>query len=179
LGELIGQGKVRWGGVSNFDVDLLERCEAIRHVDSYQPRLNLIDREALNEVIPWCAQHGVGVVVYAPMASGLLTGKFSRDALDTLAADDWRRRAAHFQDSDLSRNLDLVDRLRPIAARLDTSLAALAVGWTLTVPGVTGAIVGARSASQVDGWLPAAAVGLTPHDMRDIERAVATTEVVD
>ena len=89
--ELIEEGKVRWGGVSNFDVKLLDRCEAIRHVDSVQPPLSLIDRDALREVIPWAHEHGTGVIAYSPMASGLLTGRFTKDRAESLTEDDWRR----------------------------------------------------------------------------------------
>src|SRR5439155_12735528 len=90
MGELIEQGKVRWGGVSNFDTTLLDRCESIRHVTSVQPPLNLINRAARDVVIPWSKEHEAGVIVYAPLASGLLTGKFDARAIDELAPDDWR-----------------------------------------------------------------------------------------
>jgi len=173
MAELVQEGKVRWAGVSNFDVELLERCEAIRHVDSLQPRLNLIDRVARRDLLPWCREHGTGVIVYSPMASGLLTGTFTRERMDRLAPDDWRRQAPHFSEPDLSRNLELADRLRPIAERLGTTVAALAVAWTLAVPGVTGAIVGARSGRQVDGWIRAADLHLSSGDVADIDRTVA------
>ena len=172
LGDLIAEGKVRWGGVSNFGIELLERCEALQHVNSLQPPLNLINRAARNDVIPWCDEHGVGVIVYAPMASGLLTGAFDRARMERLASDDWRRRSANFNDPRLSRNLALVERLAPIADDLGIGLAALAVAWTLAIPGVTGAIVGARSPEQVVGWLPAANIVLTPETLDDIQRAI-------
>ncbi|MEP6972896.1 MAG: aldo/keto reductase, partial [Actinomycetota bacterium] len=142
---LIQEGKVRWGGVSNFDVLFLERCEAVRHVDSMQPPLSLIRPQAADDIIPWCREHGTGVIVYSPMQAGLLSGAFNRARVDTLAADDWRRDGDQFQEPNLSNNLALVERLRPIADELGTSLAALAIAWTVSVPGVTGAIVGARS----------------------------------
>lgn len=172
LGDLIEEGKVRWGGVSNFDVALLERCEAIRHVDSLQPPLNLINRAARNDVIPWCDEHGVGVIVYAPMASGLLTGAFDRERMERLAPDDWRRRSAIFTEPRLSQNLALVEHLEPIARELGVGLPALAVAWTLSVPGVTGAIVGARAPEQVQGWLPAARTTLSPATLDEIQRAI-------
>jgi aryl-alcohol dehydrogenase-like predicted oxidoreductase len=172
MAELIEQGKVRWGGVSNFDTALLERCETIRHVDSVQPPLNLINRAARDDVIPWSRDHGAGVIVYAPLASGLLTGKFDESATDSLALDDWRRRAAHFQEPGLSRTLSLVERLRPLAARLGMSLSALAVAWTLAVPGVTGAIVGARRSEQVDDWIDAGTQSLPGEVMSEIEQAI-------
>jgi aryl-alcohol dehydrogenase-like predicted oxidoreductase len=173
--ELVDEGKVRWAGVSNFDVGLLERCGAMRHVDSLQPPYSLIDRDARDELIPWCRAHGVGVVVYSPMASGLLTGKFDRDAADRLASDDWRRNSAQFQEPKLSRNLELVERLRPLAARLGVGLPALSVAWTLATPGVTAAIVGARSAKQVDGWLPAAGLTLDDDALAEVESALEET----
>jgi aryl-alcohol dehydrogenase-like predicted oxidoreductase len=167
--ELVEEGKVRWIGVCNFTVELLERCEAIRHVDSSQPPLNLLNRTAAHEVIPWCRDHGTGVIVYAPMAHGLLTGAFSSDRIEQLAPDDWRRRDPMFQDPRLSRSLALVDRLRPIAERLGCSLPALAVAWTLAVPGVTGAIVGARRPSQLDDWFPAGELELDDATLRELE----------
>ncbi len=176
MGELISQGKVRWGGVSNFDTELLDRCEAIRHVDSVQPPLNLINRGARHDVISWCVAHGTGVIVYAPLASGLLTGKFDARTLDALAADDWRRRAAHFQDPALSKALALVERLRPLATQLGMSLPSLAVAWTLAAEGVTGAIVGVRRAEQIDGWIGAAANDLPKGILDDIDLAIAETE---
>jgi aryl-alcohol dehydrogenase-like predicted oxidoreductase len=173
--ELVEEGKVRWAGVSNFDVALLERCEAMRHVDSLQPPYSMIDSAARAELIPWCRAHGVGVVVYSPMASGLLTGKFDRDAADRLADGDWRRNSPQFRDPKLSRNLELVERLRPIAARLGVGLPVVTVAWTLATPGVTAAVVGARSPRQVDGWLPAAGLALDDDTMAEIERALEET----
>ena len=173
--ELIEEGKVRWGGVSNFDVELLERCDAVRHVDSLQPPLSLLKRGAAREVIPWCAEHGTGVIVYSPMASGLLTGKFDRARLDDLDRDDWRRQAEAFQEPQFSRTLSLVERLEPIAERLGTNLPSLAVAWTLSVEGVTGAIVGGRDPDQVDAWLGAADLDLGEDDIAEIELALDET----
>lgn len=163
MGRLVDEGKVRAAGVSNFDVALLERCEAIRHVDSLQPPLSLIRRDAAAREIPWCAAHGTGVICYSPMQSGILTDSFSAERVAALAPDDWRRRSAEFQPPRLARNLALRDSLRPIAARHDTTVAAIAVAWVLAQPGVTGAIVGARSPEQVDGWIDAATVELGDH----------------
>lgn len=171
--ELIDEGKVRWGGVSNFDVSLLDRCEAVRHVDSLQPPLSLIHPSARDDVIPWCKDHGTGVLAYSPMASGLLTGKFDRERIEQLAPDDWRRGSKDFQEPNLSRNLALIERLRPIAERLGVGLPVLAVAWTLAIPGVTASIVGARRPDQVDGWLPAWRTELSDRDMAEIEDALA------
>jgi aryl-alcohol dehydrogenase-like predicted oxidoreductase len=179
VGTLIDEGKVRWGGVSNFDVPLLERCEAVRHIDSVQPPLNLINRAARHEVIPWCEQHGVGAIVYAPMASGLLTGAFDRERIRRLPDDDWRRRSPNFNEPRLSANLALVERLQVIADRLQLDLASLSVAWTLSIPGVTGAIVGARSPEQVNGWLPAAWAELPEPALQEIERAIEETGAGD
>jgi aryl-alcohol dehydrogenase-like predicted oxidoreductase len=173
--RLIEQGKVRMGGVSNFDVSLLERCEAIRHVDSLQPPFSLIRRDAAASEIPWCAEHGTGVICYSPMQSGLLTDNFSADRVAQLAPDDWRRRSLEFQKPKLSRNLALRDALRPIARRHGTTVSAVAVAWTITWPGVTGAIVGARSPEQVDGWIDAASIKLTPSDLEEIAGAIDRT----
>jgi aryl-alcohol dehydrogenase-like predicted oxidoreductase len=173
--RLIAEGKVRAGGVSNFDVELLERCERIRHVDSLQPPFSMIRREAAADVIPWCAAHGTGVIVYSPMQSGLLTDSFSAERMAKLGEDDWRRKAAEFIEPKLGRNLQLRDALRPIAARHGVSVSAVSAAWTLSWRGVTGAIVGARSAEQVDGWIAAGQLELTPQDLDEIARAIAQT----
>jgi aryl-alcohol dehydrogenase-like predicted oxidoreductase len=173
--RLIDQGKVRAAGVSNFTVPLLERCEALRHVDSLQPPFSLINRAAGTREIPWCAGHGTGVICYSPMQSGLLTERFAADRVSALAGDDWRRRAPEFQQPNLGRNLTLRDALRPIAKRHDTSVSAIAIAWTLAWPGVTGAIVGARTPAQVDGWIDAAWITLTPEDVREIAAAIRQT----
>lgn len=175
MSELVEEGKVRWAGVSNFDTGGLAVCEAIRHVDSLQPPLSLLNRAARNDLIPWCAEHGTGVIVYSPMASGLLTGKFDRDRVESLPDDDWRKSAPNFQDPRLSANLELVERIRALAERLGTTVPAVAVAWTLAIPGVTGAIVGARRPDQVDGWLPASDLDLSDEDLATIEDAVKET----
>jgi aryl-alcohol dehydrogenase-like predicted oxidoreductase len=169
MAELIDEGKVRWAGVCNFDVELLERCEPIRHVDSLQPPLNLLDRGSREDVIPWATEHGTGVIVYSPLGSGRLTGTFTAERVERMAPDDWRRSDPAFQEPRLSRGLELVEGLRPIADRLGCSVASLAIAWTLTVPGVTGAIVGARSPSQVDDWLEAGDLELDADTVAEIE----------
>lgn len=173
--RLVEEGKVRSTGVSNFNASLLERCEAVRHVDSLQPPFSMIRRGAAESEIPWCDQHKTGVICYSPMQSGLLTGNFSAERIAAMAGDDWRRGSPEFQDPNLSRNLALRDALCPIAVRHATTVSAVAVAWTLSWPGVTGAIVGARSAAQVDGWISAATLALTAADLDDISRAIQRT----
>ena len=175
MGELIDEGKVRWGGVSNFDVDLLERCNRIRHVDSLQPPLSLINRRARNDVIPWCDDNGTGIIVYSPMHSGLLTGKYSQASIAELEQGDWRKRDRDFNEPRLSRNLNLVARLEAIAEQLGTTLPVLVVAWTIATDGVTAAIVGARRPEQVDGWLPAGDLRLSDDALAAIEDAVAAS----
>jgi aryl-alcohol dehydrogenase-like predicted oxidoreductase len=172
MARLVEQGKVRTIGVSNFGVALLERCEARRHVDSLQPPFSMIKREVAGAQLPWCAAHGTGVICYSPMQSGILTDSFSAARVDAFAADDWRRRGPEFKSPALERNLALRDALTPIAARHRTTVSAVAIAWVLAWPGITGAIVGARSAEQVDGWLPAASLVLTSDDRSEIARAI-------
>jgi aryl-alcohol dehydrogenase-like predicted oxidoreductase len=173
--RLLEEGKVRAAGVSNFDVGLLERCEAIRHVDSLQPPFSLIRRQAADAEIPWCAAHGTGVIGYSPLQSGLLTERFSQNRIESLPPDDWRRKSPDFKPPKVSRNLALRDALRPIARRHGTTVSAIAIAWTLAWPGVTGAIVGARSPEQVDGWIAAATLELTLADLDQIALAVGQT----
>jgi aryl-alcohol dehydrogenase-like predicted oxidoreductase len=173
--KLVDEGKVRWPGVSNFGVPLLERCETLRHVMSLQPPFSLIRRGVAASEIPWCAAHGTGVIVYSPMQSGLLTDSFGLERVRGFAPDDWRRRFEHFQPPRLGQNLALRDALRPIASKHGTSVAAVAVAWTLAWPGVTGAIVGARSPEQVDGWLGAVTLALDTDDIRAIANAIERT----
>lgn len=170
--RLVEQGKVRAAGVSNFGLPLLERCEARRHVDSLQPPFSMIKRDAGAAHIPWCAAHGTGVICYSPMQSGILTDSFSLERVAALAPDDWRRRSPEFQSPRVERNIALRDALIPIARRHGTTVSAVAIGWVLVWPGVSGAIVGARSPGQVDGWLAAADLVLDSADRADIAAAI-------
>ena len=176
MARLIKEGKVRAGGVSNFDVGLLERAERVRHVDSLQPPFSLIHRQSGADVIPWSAAHGTGVIVYSPMQSGILTDTFSRERVERMDANDWRRRNPEFKEPLLSRNLALRDALRPIASRHRVSVSAVAIAWTLSWPGVSGAIVGARSPEQVDGWIAAGNLTLEPQDLDEIASAADRTQ---
>jgi aryl-alcohol dehydrogenase-like predicted oxidoreductase len=176
MGRLVKEGKVRFVGVSNFNVSLLERCEARRHVDSLQPPFSLVRRDAAEREIPWCNEHKTGVICYSPMQSGLLTDNFDRERVAAMAADDWRRHSAQFQKPNLDRNLALRDALRPIAQRHNTTVSAVAVAWVLAWPGVSGAIVGARSPQQVEGWIHAASLVLTASDLEEVSRAIQSTQ---
>jgi aryl-alcohol dehydrogenase-like predicted oxidoreductase len=175
LSRLAEEGKVRLPAVSNFGVDLLESCEKIRHVELLQPPFSLITRQAARDVIPWCAEHGTGVIVYSPMQSGLLTDGFSAERVELMAAGDWRRwhpdLAHEFAPPRLAENLALRDSLRPVAERHQTTVAAVANAWVLSWPGVTGAIAGSRSPDQVEGWIGAGTVTLTAADLAEIGRA--------
>ena len=173
--KLVDEGKVRWPGVSNFEVALLESCESVGHVESLQPPFSMIRRDVAESQVPWCADHGTGVIVYSPMQSGLLTDSFGLERVKAFAPDDWRQRFEHFKSPRLEQNLALRDALRPIAAKHAASVAAVAVAWTLAWPGVTGAIVGARSPEQVDGWLAAADLALDADDLSAIASAIGQT----
>jgi aryl-alcohol dehydrogenase-like predicted oxidoreductase len=169
------EGKLRAIGVSNFDVQLLERSEALGHVDSLQPPFSLINRSAGGNVIPWAEANGTGVIVYSPMQSGLLSGRFTAERVAAMAEDDWRRSATEFNEPRLARNLQLAEWLRPIAEAHQESVGAVAVAWTLAWSGVTGAIVGARSPEQVDGWIGAAGLRLNDAELDSIAAAIETT----
>src|SRR6478735_6524460 len=168
MAKLVDAGKVRLAGLSNFSPPLLDRCEPIRHVDSLQIPYSLIRRDVADRGVPWAAAHGTGVICYSPMQAGILTESFSTSRVAALTPDDWRRKSPEFQQPKLSANIALRDALRPIARRHATTVSAIAVAWTLTTPGVTGAIVGARSAEQVDGWIDAGRVMLTESDLAEI-----------
>ena len=175
VSRLADAGKIGAAGVSNFEVDLLERIEPIRHVDSIQPPFSMILRDAAVAIIPWAAAHGTGVIVYSPMQSGILTDTFSSERVSNLAPADWRRMAVPFQEPALSRNLALRDALRPIAKRHRTTVGSVAVAWVLAWPGVSGAIVGARSPGQVDGWIDAGHLTLAEQELDEIGHAIEAT----
>lgn len=166
--ELREAGMVRAVGLSNHDVAQLTAAEATSHVDSLQPPLSAIARDAAGDVIPWCAAHGTGVIVYSPMHSGLLSGSFDPARL---APNDWRRREPDWTEK-LDANLGLADALGDIAAAKGTTAGGVAVAWTLAWPGVTGAIVGARSPGQISGWIDGAALRLTDADLDAIAAVI-------
>ena len=166
LAKLKAEGKVRWLGVSNFDVPLMEKCLAIEHIDSLQPPYSLFRRRIEKEILPWCKDHGVGVIPYSPMFSGLLTGKLD---IKKLAEDDWRLRNPEYREPKLSENLAKVEKLRPIADAHGVEIGQVAVAWTCTHPAVTASIVGARRVDQVRNNVKAAQVELTADEIGEME----------
>jgi aryl-alcohol dehydrogenase-like predicted oxidoreductase len=169
MSNLKREGKVRWIGVSNFNLRQLGRAIAIAPVTSLQPPYSLLHREVESEVLPHCKSEGIGVIVYSPMASGLLTGAMTRARIANLPQDDWRKGHPDFTEPNLSRNLALVDRLQQIARRRGRSAGEVAVAWTLHNPAVTGAIVGARNALQAEGVMRAGELRLTDEEVQEIE----------
>lgn len=172
LADLQREGKVRWIGVSNFNVEEMDRARKIESIGSLQPPYSLVRREIENDVLPYCREYRIGVIVYAPMQSGLLTGAMTKERAAALPANDWRSRNPEFKEPKLSANLALVERLREVGARHGASPGEVAIAWTLHDPVVTGAIVGARSPEQVDGWIGAAALRLSPEEIAEIESAI-------
>ena len=156
LAELKDQGMVRHIGVSNFDVEQLRRVQQIAPVETLQPPYSLVEREAEDELLPYAEREGIGVIVYSPMGSGLLTGRMTRERIERMPDNDWRKSDPSFQEPELSRHLELVERLRAVAERHDTTPGAVAVAWTLRNPAVDGAIVGFRRPDQVDPILAGA-----------------------
>jgi aryl-alcohol dehydrogenase-like predicted oxidoreductase len=170
LAKLQAEGKVRWIGVSNFSVQELEKAQAIAPIASVQPPYSLIRRGIEAQLLPFCQQQGIGVIVYSPMGSGLLTGAMTRQRAATLPPDDWRSHRADFQEPELSKNLALVERLRAVGARHGRSPGETAIAWTLRDSVVSGAIVGARSAAQVEGIVGAAEFRLDQAEIAEVEK---------
>src|SRR6267142_1082089 len=169
LADLKREGKVRWIGVSNFNVQQLQRAQAIAPVTSLQPRYSLVHREIEDEILPYCLNEGIGVIVYSPMASGLLTGAMTRERAARLPKDDWRSRDPEFREPKLSQNLALVERLREVGEKYHRPPGQVAVAWVLRNPAVTAAIVGARNAEQVERNVGAAELQLTDQEVAEIE----------
>jgi len=169
LSELKRQGLVRHIGVSNFDVEQLRDVQQIAPVETLQPQYSLIERDGENELLPFAEREGIGVIVYSPMGSGILSGGMTRERVENMPEDDWRKRDARFNEPALSENLELVERLKTVAERYDTTPGAVAVAWTLRNPAVDGAIVGFRRPDQVDPILTAASLELTGEDVAEIE----------
>ncbi|CAN5628740.1 aldo/keto reductase [soil metagenome] len=172
LAELKDEGKVRHIGVSNFNVGQIERISGISPVETLQPRYNLIDRGVEDGILPYCEENDIGVIVYSPMKSGLLTGKMTPERVENLPHDDWRREAPEFNEPRLSRNLELVSLLEEIGAEHGKSSAEVSIAWTLRHSGVTAAIVGGRRPDQVDGIIGAAEFRLDDDEVERIENFV-------
>lgn len=173
MAALQKEGKVRWIGVSNFDAAQMRRAQAIAPVTSNQPPYSVIRRAIEAETLPFCQQQGIGTISYAPMASGLLTGAMTRERATALPPDDFRSRNPEFREPRLSRNIELVERLRTVGARHGKGPGEVAIAWVLKNPAVTGAIVGARNAKQVDGIVGAADLKLSSQEIAEIEGAAA------
>jgi aryl-alcohol dehydrogenase-like predicted oxidoreductase len=148
----------------------MQRLQAIARITSLQPPYSLIRRDVEAAHLPWCQAQGVGVLVYSPMASGLLTGAMTRERITSLPKNDWRTQNENFREPKLSEHLKVVERLRTVGARHGCSPGETAIAWTLHHPSVTGAIVGARSARQVDGIIGAMNLRLTPIEIAEIEQ---------
>jgi aryl-alcohol dehydrogenase-like predicted oxidoreductase len=164
--QLKEQGKVKYIGVSNFNVKLLEKCERIGHVDSLQPPYSLLDRRVESDILPWCLKNKTGVIAYSPIQNGLLSGKFDRSRL---TPDDWRHKSPYFKEPAFTKNLEFTEKLKPIAERYQKTVLHLAIAWVLIHPAVTAAIVGARRASQVDEIVGGAGWRLSDEEMAEIE----------
>ena len=170
LSELKREGKVRYIGASNFGVEQLRRAVNIDRVDSLQPRYSLIHPEAEDEVLPFCERNGIGVIVYSPMMSGLLSGRMTKERVSNLPEDDWRKNNPEFQEPRLYRNLWLAELLKNIGRRHGLSAGEIAIAWTLRLSAVTGAIVGGRNPEQVEGIAGAADFRLSEDEIDGIDR---------
>src|SRR5882724_5129694 len=170
MARLQREGKARWIGVSNFNVEQMKRAQAIAPITSLQPPYSLVHTDVETEILPFCKREGIGVIVYSPMASGLLTGTMTRERISRLPDDDWRKHDPDYNEPGLSANLALVERLRSVGNRRGYAPGAVAVAWTLRNPAVTGAIVGARKPEQVDEVVAAAAMRLAQSDLKEIEK---------
>ncbi len=174
LAALQKEGKVRWIGVSNFNAAQIQRAEKIAAVTSLQPPYSVIRRKIEGDILPYCQKQGIGVISYAPMASGLLTGAMTRERAATLPPDDFRSHNPEFREPRLSKNLELVERLRRVGARHGRGPGEVAIAWVLRHTAITGAIVGARNAMQAEGVMRAGELKLTAAEIAEIEGAAVT-----
>jgi aryl-alcohol dehydrogenase-like predicted oxidoreductase len=173
MAEIQNQGKIRFLGVSNFSVEQMERVSRIAPITSLQPPYSLIFPEVEEEILPYCLEKGIGVINYSPMASGLLSGKMTRERIKNLPADDWRRKSNNFKEPKLSRNLALADLLAEIGKKRNATAGEVAIAWTLLNPAVTAAIVGLRSPGQVNGVIHAGEIELDEEEVREIASFLA------
>lgn len=171
MAELQREGKLRYLGVSNFNVEQMQRAQKIAPITSLQPPYSLLDREIEKDILPFTKANNIGVIAYSPMASGLLTGKMTRARIAAMPSDDWRRRSDKFTEPNLTRNLDLAETLREIGTRHGRTAGEVAIAWTLRRPEVTGAIVGARQPDQLGGVIGAGAFRLSADEINEIETA--------
>jgi len=176
IAKLVKEGKIRYAGVSNFSIKQIERIKNIHPVASLQPPYNMLRRGIESELLEYCAKNKIGVIAYSPMERGLLTGKFTREAIKALPEDDHRRAASPFIEPELSANLDLIEGLKPIAAKYKCTLAQLAVSWVLRRDEITSAIVGARHSKQAEENAKASEIRLTKDDIEVIEKLLKIRE---
>ena len=177
MAALQKEGKVRYIGVSNFSTSQIERCLDIAPVTSLQPPYSMINRSVEAEILPYCQQHAIGVINYAPMHSGLLTGAMTKERVANLPPDDFRRNAKNYQEPHLSRNLAVAEFLKQIGARHGVSAGVIAIAWTLSNPAITAAIVGGRSPEQVEGVWPASKFRLSQAEYKEINQFLASQPV--
>jgi aryl-alcohol dehydrogenase-like predicted oxidoreductase len=178
VAEAVKEGKVRYAGVSNFNIEQIKRIQSIHPVASLQPPYNILERGIEDKILDYCRQNKIGVIVYTPMQQGLLSGKFSRQHLRNLPAEDLRHRDSHFQEPQFSANIEVAEGLRPIAQKHGRTVAQLAIAWTLRRPEVTSAIVGARRPSQIEETILAGDWALSAEDISAIDRLIAKREKV-
>ncbi|MHC4213949.1 MAG: aldo/keto reductase [Planctomycetota bacterium] len=176
MAKLVEQGKVRYLGVSNFDIEQMQRVQKIHPIASLQPPYSMIRRGVEDELLGFCSENDIGIVAYSPMQRGLLTGKFSHERIASLAQNDQRRRSPEFQDPDFSATLELVDKLKPIAERSGKTLAQLSIAWVLRRDEVTSAIVGVRRPDQVVETAIAGDWNLSAQDVEEIEKLLSERE---
>jgi aryl-alcohol dehydrogenase-like predicted oxidoreductase len=169
IADLIREGKVRYGGVSNFSLSQLERVQTIHPVASIQPSYSMLNRRIEEEKLPFCTEHNIGVIPYSPMQSGMLTGKFSREYIDSMPKTDWRLHTAPFREPTLTANLAFIEQLRSIAGRLAVPMGQIAISWALRRPEITSVIVGARHPSQIAETGPGGDLVLEQSDWDQID----------
>lgn len=177
IAELIKEGKIRYGGVSNFSVEQMKHIQKIHPIASVQPPYSMLRREIEDGLLGYCSENNIGVIVYSPMQKGLLTGKITQERIKTFEEDDHRKRDPMFQEPELSKNLAFVNNLRPIAERKGLSLAQLAIAWTLRRDEVTAAIVGARHPQQIEETVIAGESELTREDINEITELIKKHKV--
>lgn len=176
MADLKTQGKVRWIGVSNYTVDQMKRLEKIAPITSDQPPYSVLRRKIESDVLPYCEERGIGTIIYSPMLSGMLTGAMTKQRAESLPADDWRTRNPEFREPKLSKNLELVEQMRAVGKRYNRTPGEVAIAWTLRLPAVAGAIVGARNAKQAEQVMRAGEFTLSRQDIVEIEGAAAAAQ---